>query len=90
MADANILQGHIFNDDLVEDECIPASEPILSEPQKNNGERLRNPLESKSKQLRQKPKPAAHRVCWSRLLFFILVSSVHYSHMQGLKYVFIF
>jgi hypothetical protein len=56
MADANILQGHIFHDDVAEDECIEASEPIQSEPLKNNGEGLRNP-----KQLRQKPKPAAHR-----------------------------
>ncbi|ESQ49294.1 hypothetical protein EUTSA_v10019992mg [Eutrema salsugineum] len=28
MADANILQGHIFHDDVPEDECTAASEPI--------------------------------------------------------------
>ncbi|VVA96811.1 unnamed protein product [Arabis nemorensis] len=61
MADANILQGHIFHDDVAEDECVAASEPIQSEPQKNNGEGLRNPLDSKAKQRSQKPKPAAHR-----------------------------
>lgn len=76
MADANILQGHIFHDDVAEDECVAASEPIQSEPQKNNGEGLRNPLDSKAKQRRQKPKPAAHRVClsrcWSKLLFYFL------------------
>lgn len=71
MADANILQGHIFHDDVAEDECIAASEPIQSEPQKNNGEGLRTP-----KQLRQKPKPAAHRVCMrSRHSFFFCIFS---------------
>ncbi|KAF8081510.1 hypothetical protein N665_0881s0011 [Sinapis alba] len=61
MADANILQGHIFQDDVAEDECIAASEALHSESQKNNGEGLRNPLDSKAKQRRDKPKPAAHR-----------------------------
>lgn len=71
MADANILQGHIFHDDVVEDECIAASEPIQSESQKNNGESLRTP-----KQLRQKPKPAAHRVCmWSSPFYFFCIFS---------------
>lgn len=62
MADANILQGHIFQDDVAEDECIAASEALQSDSQKNNGEGLRNPLDSKAKQRRDKPKPAAHRV----------------------------
>ncbi|XP_010524652.1 PREDICTED: uncharacterized protein LOC104802652 [Tarenaya hassleriana] len=61
MADANILQGHIFHDDVGEDEHIAAPEPIQGENQKNNGESQRKPLESKPKQLKQKPKPAAHR-----------------------------
>ncbi|CAH2054648.1 unnamed protein product, partial [Thlaspi arvense] len=61
MADANILQGHIFQDDVAEDECTVASETMQSETQMNNGEGLRNPLDSKAKQRRQKPKPAAHR-----------------------------
>jgi hypothetical protein len=79
MADANILQGHIFHDDVAEDECIEASEPIQSEPLKNNGEGLRNP-----KQLRQKPKPAAHRVClWHvEVDFFSFVFSVHCDFLQ--------
>lgn len=67
MADANILQGHIFHDDVAEDECVAASEPLQNEPQKNNGEGLRSPLGSKAYQRRQKPIPAAHRVClWCR------------------------
>uniref|UniRef100_A0A1J3CEG7 Protein EDS1 n=1 Tax=Noccaea caerulescens TaxID=107243 RepID=A0A1J3CEG7_NOCCA len=61
MADANILQGHIFHDDVAEDECVAASEPLQNEPQKNNGEGLRSPLGSKAYQRRQKPIPAAHR-----------------------------
>ncbi|CAN8269968.1 unnamed protein product [Cochlearia groenlandica] len=61
MADANFLQGHLFHDDVAEDECTTTSEPTQSEQQKNKGEDLRNPLQSKGKKLRQKPKPAAHR-----------------------------
>lgn len=74
MADANILQGHIFQDDVAEDECIAA---LQSDSQKNNGEGLRNPLDAKAKQRRDKPKPAAHRVC-----FWCCVSSVHYYLMH--------
>lgn len=82
MADANILQGHIFQDDVAEDECIAASEALHSDSsQKINGEGLRIPLDSKAKQRRDhKPKPAAHRVCcWKKktyFLYFCIVSTL--------------
>ena len=61
MTDANILQGAIFHEDPVEDtEGIETnkSNALL----KGNGENSFNPLESKTKQVNDKAKPAAHRV----------------------------
>ena len=62
IADANILQGAIFHEDAVEvsDGCAPA-ESDKGENQ-NGKEYMWNPLESRSKQLKSKSKPAAHRV----------------------------
>ncbi|KAM1044278.1 hypothetical protein FF1_035392 [Malus domestica] len=58
MADANIFQGAIFHEDVVEDtngtETTKCNPP---EKGKGNGENLWNPLESKA----NKAKPAAHR-----------------------------
>lgn len=65
MTDANILQGAIFHDheDTFEDiDRIEVIESKRSEGQKGNGEIRWDPLDSKPRQLRDKPKPAAHRV----------------------------
>lgn len=60
MTDANILQGAIFHEDPVEDtEGIETNKP--NPPRKGNGENSFNPLESKTKQVNDKAKPAAHR-----------------------------
>ncbi|KAK7350571.1 hypothetical protein VNO77_09342 [Canavalia gladiata] len=61
IADANILQGAIFHDDAVEefDECA-LMESDKGENQ-NGKEYSWNPLESRSKHLKSKYKPAAHR-----------------------------
>ncbi|KAJ0052619.1 hypothetical protein Pint_01462 [Pistacia integerrima] len=62
MTDANILQGAIFHEDAAED--IDRTEVVESkkvEGQKGNGETQWKPLESKPRQLNDKPKPAAHR-----------------------------
>lgn len=63
MTDANIFQGAIFHEDAVE--VTNGTENNKSNgPQNGNGnvENLWNPLESKSKQVNDKAKPAAHRV----------------------------
>jgi hypothetical protein len=63
MADANILQGAIFHEDVMEfAEEIETVKPEQLESRKGNLENLWNPLESKSKQQKDKSKPAAHRV----------------------------
>lgn len=62
MTDANILQGAIFHEDVIEDmEGIEIAESKQAEEQKGNGENRWNTLE-KPRQLKDKPKPAAHRV----------------------------
>ncbi|XP_023874497.1 uncharacterized protein LOC111987036 [Quercus suber] len=62
MADANILQGAIFHEDIMEvAEEIETVKSEQHESRKGNLENLWNPLESKSKQLKDKSKPAAHR-----------------------------
>ncbi|KAK4845717.1 hypothetical protein QYF36_008284 [Acer negundo] len=62
MADANILQGAIFHEDAFEDiDRVEVVESKQSEGQKGNGEIRWDPLESKPRQLKDKPKPAAHR-----------------------------
>lgn len=61
MTDANILQGAIFHEDAIEDmEGIELGESKQAKEQKGNGENRWNPLE-KPRQLKDKPKPAAHR-----------------------------
>lgn len=60
MTDANILQGAIFHEDSVG--IIDVVESKKVEGQKGNGENQWKPLESKPRQLNDKPKPAAHRV----------------------------
>lgn len=63
MADANILQGAIFHEDIMEvAEELETVKSEQHESRKGNLENLWNPLESKSKQLKDKSKPAAHRV----------------------------
>lgn len=63
MTDANILQGAIFHEDAPEDiDRIEVVESKKVEGQKGNGENQWKPLESKPRQLNDKPKPAAHRV----------------------------
>lgn len=60
MADANILQGAIFHEDTMEDAA--EIETVKSEQHESRKGNLGwNPLESKSKQLNDKSKPAAHR-----------------------------
>ncbi|XP_062174426.1 uncharacterized protein LOC133879728 isoform X1 [Alnus glutinosa] len=60
MADANILQGAIFHEDAMED--AEEIETVKSEQHESRkGNLVWNPLESKSKQLKDKSKPAAHR-----------------------------
>ena len=64
MADANILQGAIFHEDVMEDiDRIEVIEANQGERQKGNGENEFNSLESKPKLIKDMPKPAAHRVC---------------------------
>ncbi|KAB1224135.1 hypothetical protein CJ030_MR2G024429 [Morella rubra] len=62
MADANILQGAIFHEDAVEDaEDIETVRSEQHESRKGNLENLWNPLDTKSMQLKDRSKPAAHR-----------------------------
>ncbi|GKU85937.1 hypothetical protein SLEP1_g535 [Rubroshorea leprosula] len=62
MADANILQGDIFHEDVVEDfDRVEPTECNPGERQKVNGENQLNSPEIKPKQIKDKPKPAAHR-----------------------------
>ncbi|KAF5446466.1 hypothetical protein F2P56_032093 [Juglans regia] len=62
MADANILQGAIFHEDAMEDaEEIEPSKSEQSESRKGKSENLWNPLDTKSKQIKDKSKPAVHR-----------------------------
>ena len=58
IADANILQGAIFHEDAAEESDGPAA----TGNQNGKGENKWNPLESRPKQLKSRPKPAAHRV----------------------------
>ncbi|KAJ8899456.1 hypothetical protein K2173_018430 [Erythroxylum novogranatense] len=62
VTDVNILQGAIFNEDIVEDTA--KGEAVESRPGENykgNEENQRSLLESKPKQVKDQPKPAAHR-----------------------------
>ncbi|XP_022991976.1 uncharacterized protein LOC111488464 [Cucurbita maxima] len=62
MADVNILQGAIFHEDVVDG--VDGTDVLNSdedENQKGKFESSWNPLESKTKQLKNKSKPAAHR-----------------------------
>ncbi|XVE72682.1 hypothetical protein DITRI_Ditri11bG0058400 [Diplodiscus trichospermus] len=62
MADANILQGAIFHEDVMEDiDQIEVAETNQGERQKGNGENQFNTLDSKPKRINDRPKPAAHR-----------------------------
>ncbi|KAL5798653.1 hypothetical protein ACOSQ2_003473 [Xanthoceras sorbifolium] len=62
MTDANILQGAIFHEDAFEDiDKIEVVESKQSEGLKGNGEIWWDPLKSKPRLLKDKPKPAAHR-----------------------------
>ncbi|XP_007049623.2 PREDICTED: uncharacterized protein LOC18612656 [Theobroma cacao] len=62
MADANILQGAIFHEDVIEDiDRIEVTEANQGERQKENGENQFSSLESKPKWIKDRPKPAAHR-----------------------------
>ena len=64
MADANILQGAIFHEDVKEDiDRIEVTESNQGERQKGNGENEFNSLEPKPKLIKDRHKPAAHRVC---------------------------
>lgn len=63
MADVNILQGAIFHEDVVDG--VDRSEILNSDEDENRKGKFENswnPLESKPKQLKNKSKPAAHRV----------------------------
>lgn len=71
MADVNILQGAIFHEDVVDG--VDGTDVLNSdedENQKGKFESSWNPLESKTKQLKNKSKPAAHRVTNFVVLFF--------------------
>lgn len=62
IADANILQGAIFHEDAAEEsDGHVATESDKGENQSGK-EYMWNPLESRSKQMKSKYKPAAHRV----------------------------
>ncbi|XWS76015.1 hypothetical protein CRYUN_Cryun01aG0141400 [Craigia yunnanensis] len=62
MADANILQGAIFHEDIMEDiDRTEITEANQGQRQKENGENQFNSLESKPKRIKDRPKPAAHR-----------------------------
>ena len=64
MANANILQGAIFHEDVKEDiDQIEVIEANQGERQKGNGENQFNSLESKPKWIKDRPKPTTHRVC---------------------------
>lgn len=63
MTDVNILQGAVFHEDGMEGVApVETVESGLGENHKGNVDNPRNLLESKSKQLKDQPKPAAHRV----------------------------
>ncbi|KAL5562194.1 hypothetical protein UlMin_031941 [Ulmus minor] len=69
VTDANIFQGAIFHEDAIEDiDGTETNKSDQTESRKGNVESMWNPLESKSKQLKDnsKPKPAAHRGFMSR------------------------
>ncbi|KAL4323371.1 hypothetical protein GQ457_11G003890 [Hibiscus cannabinus] len=62
MAGANILQGAIFNEDVTDDiKQNEVTEANLGERQKGNGENKFISLESKSKRMKDRSEPAAHR-----------------------------
>lgn len=62
IADANIFQGAIFHEDALEE--IEGNEVLkhdLAGGQNQKGQNVGKPLQAKSDQLKNKPKPAAHR-----------------------------
>ncbi|KDP45262.1 hypothetical protein JCGZ_15127 [Jatropha curcas] len=61
VTDVNILQGAIFHEDAMVATQMEALESSQCESQKANGEGQRHPLEPKPKQMKDQPKPAAHR-----------------------------
>lgn len=62
MADANILQGAIFHEDAVKDtDQVNTTESNPAGNQKGTGENHLNSSELKFRQLKDRPKPAAHR-----------------------------
>jgi len=63
MADANILQGAIFHEDAIEDNCgISTTESTQVDSRKINVENPSRSLEEKPRQSKPIPKPAVHRV----------------------------
>lgn len=62
IADANILQGAIFHEDAVEDPEGHSATELDQGGTQNGKVETPWPLESRSKQLRSKSLPAAHRV----------------------------
>lgn len=69
IADANIFQGAIFHEDALEE--IEGNEVLKHDPaggQNQKGQNVGKPFQAKSDQLKNKPKPAAHRV---RLLIYV-------------------
>lgn len=70
IADANILQGAIFHEDAAEEsDGHVATESDKGENQSGK-EYMWNPLESRSKQMKSKYKPAAHRV--NKIVFHLI------------------
>ncbi|XP_052211530.1 uncharacterized protein LOC127814214 isoform X2 [Diospyros lotus] len=62
MADANILQGAIFHEDAIEDNCgISTTESTQVDSRKINVENPSRSLEEKPRQSKPIPKPAVHR-----------------------------
>lgn len=62
IADANILQGAIFHEDVAEESDAHAATESDKCENSNGKEYMWNPLESRSKQTKSNYKPAAHRV----------------------------
>lgn len=71
IADANIFQGAIFHEDALEEiEGNEVHKHDQAGGQNQKGQNIEKPLQAKSDQLKNKPKPAAHRV---RLLIYASV-----------------
>lgn len=62
IADANILQGAIFHEDVAEESDAHAANESDKCENSNGKEYMWNPLESRSIQTKSNYKPAAHRV----------------------------